>query len=46
MIQEPSAKGWLSVVLATLRRDKLIWAVVTLCVIWYARRKAVLEDIF
>ena len=43
---EPSAKQWLSTMMASLTHDKFVLLSVTLWAIWSARRKAIHEGIF
>jgi hypothetical protein len=42
---EPDTKQWLFSMIATLRQEDLTLCLVTLWAIWYARRKAIHEDI-
>jgi ribonuclease HI len=43
---EPDAKQWLFAMIASLRHEELIRCLVTIWAIWYARRKAIHEDVF
>jgi hypothetical protein len=40
------AKGWLMEVFSILPHNDLIWVVVTMWAIWYARRKVMYENSF
>jgi hypothetical protein len=45
-IDDQDAKGWLAAVMQSLKHEDLIRVIVTLWAIWYARRKAIHEDIY
>ena len=45
-VQEAHARHWLAAVMGTLKHEELTRVVVTLWAIWYARRKAIHENLF
>lgn len=45
-MQEENSTGWLANLIETMPHANLIWVLVTLWAIWYARRKVVYESIF
>jgi hypothetical protein len=45
-IDDQDAKGWLATVMQSLKHEDLIRVTVILWAIWYARRKAIHEDIY
>jgi ribonuclease HI len=44
--REPSAKSWLFTMIKTLNHDDLTRCLVTLWAVWFARRKAIHEELF
>jgi hypothetical protein len=45
-IQEPDARGWLAAAIEALSHEEFTLTAVSLWAIWYARRKAVYEEVF
>ena len=45
-IDDQDAKGWLAAVMKSLEHEDLVQVTMTLWAIWYARRKAIHEDIY
>jgi ribonuclease HI len=45
-IRQPDARGWLATVMEKLEKDDLVRVLVKLWAIWYARRKAIHENLF
>jgi hypothetical protein len=45
-VQESDARSWIFSLIETLKHDDLIRVLVTLWAIWYARRKAIHDNIF
>ncbi|KAK1611389.1 hypothetical protein QYE76_035062 [Lolium multiflorum] len=45
-IQEPNARGWLDAAIEALSHEEFTLTAVSLWAIWYARRKAVYEEVY